>query len=95
VKARERRNKEGTHQYLAFAGVHARLAITRVFKQLDLTCYTSVAMRTVALEASRFVEANSAVLARLTAAVVPRITLTQPTLDARWTDTDEVGADAS
>jgi len=77
---------------LALAAIHARLAVTRIFEQLDLAGDAAKSMRTVTLEAAGLVEADAAVLTRLTAAVVPRVVLTETTFDARRTYTDEVAA---
>jgi len=80
---------------LAFAAVHTRLAVARIFEHLDLTRDASKSVRTVTLKASRLVEADSAVLTRLTATVVPRVVLAQPAFDARRTHAHEVAADAA
>ena len=52
-------------------------------------------MRTVTLEASRLVEADAAVLTRLTATVVSGVMLTQPAFHTGWTYADEVAAGAA
>ena len=49
-------------------------------------------MRTVTLEAAGLVEADSAVLTRLTAAVVARVVLTEASFDARRTHAHELAA---
>jgi len=69
--------------------------VARIFEQLDLTRDAAKSVWTVALEAAGLVEADSAVLTRLTATVVPRVVLTQPAFDARWTHAHEVAAGAT
>jgi len=51
-------------------------------------------VRTVAFEAAGLVEADSAVLTRLTAAVIVRVVLAQATFDARGTDAHELAVGA-
>ena len=86
------RRQLGDGAHLALGAVAARPPVARVLEQLDLARDAAVAVRTVALEASRLVEADAGVLARLTAAVVACVVLAQSALHARRTHAHEVAA---
>ena len=80
---------------LTLSAIHARLAITGIFEQFDLTRDAAKSVRTVTLEAPRLVEADAAVFTGLTATVISRVMFTESTFHSRWTDADKVAADTA